>query len=146
MHGRMMKLATQIVAMTIAFAAALFVPAGAIRWPAALFTISFSMFYLTFRENTYLSPGVRGQWERGHTVISTGPYAHVRHPMYQAFVLYAVGTALLLGSWPGVVSSFLLSIAVGYRAVREERVLREERDGYEAYMQRVKWRFVPRVW
>jgi protein-S-isoprenylcysteine O-methyltransferase Ste14 len=63
---------------------------------------SFYLFYRTFRENSYLSPAVRSQAERAQTVVSTGPYRFVRHPMYAAFIPFALGTALLLGSWYGL--------------------------------------------
>jgi protein-S-isoprenylcysteine O-methyltransferase Ste14 len=63
---------------------------------------SFALFFLTFRENPYLSPAVRVQTDRGQTVVSTGPYHYVRHPMYGAVIPYAVGTTLLLRSWYGL--------------------------------------------
>ena len=69
---------------------------------AVLFIASFFLFFITFRENTFLSPAVRVQTDRAQTVVSTGPYRYVRHPMYAAFVVFAVGSALLLGSWYGV--------------------------------------------
>ena len=53
---------------------------------------SFYLFYRTFRENPYLSPVVRMQKDRGQTVVSTGPYHYVRHPMYSGFVLFVLGT------------------------------------------------------
>lgn len=107
---------------------------------------SFYLFYLTFRENAYLSPAVRVQTERGQTVVSTGPYRYVRHPMYAAFVLFTLGTALLLGSWYGVLGGLLLIGMVARRAVLEERVLREELEGYSAYMTRVRYRCIPYLW
>src|SRR5712691_500341 len=67
-----------------------------------LLLCSFYIFYRTFRENSYLSPVVRIQEDRGQTVISTGPYQYVRHPMYSAFLFFIPGTALLLGSWYGL--------------------------------------------
>src|SRR5262249_17334639 len=60
---------------------------------------AFVLLFLTFRENTFLSPVVRIQDERGHRVVSTGPYHFVRHPMYAAIVVFVIGTSLLLGSW-----------------------------------------------
>ena len=69
---------------------------------AVLLLCSFYLFFLTFRENPYLSPAVRVQTERGQTVISTGPYRYVRHPMYGTVILFIVGTTLLLGSWYGL--------------------------------------------
>jgi protein-S-isoprenylcysteine O-methyltransferase Ste14 len=111
-----------------------------------LLLISCYVFYLTFRENPYLSPAVRIQKERGQTVVSTGPYRHVRHPMYAGFSLYLVGTALMLGSWLGVASGLLLIAAVARRAVLEERTLQQKLPGYGEYMMRVRYRLIPEVW
>jgi protein-S-isoprenylcysteine O-methyltransferase Ste14 len=107
---------------------------------------SFALFYLTFRENTYLSPAVRIQKDRGQAVVSTGPYRYVRHPMYAAFIPFVVGTALLLGSWYGLLGGLLLVGMVAWRAVQEERVLREGLEGYGAYMARVRYRLIPYLW
>ena len=108
---------------------------------------SFYLFYLTFRENPYLSPMVRIQTDRGHAVVSTGPYHYVRHPMYSGAVLWTVGTALLLGSWYGLLFGLvLLDGLVAVRAVLEERTLRAELPGYDAYMAQVKYRLIPHVW
>ena len=69
---------------------------------AIVLLCSYYIFYLTCRENPYLSGVVRIQEDRGQTVVSTGPYHRVRHPMYAGGFLYFLGTALLLGSWCGV--------------------------------------------
>jgi protein-S-isoprenylcysteine O-methyltransferase Ste14 len=66
--------------------------------------------------------------------------------MYAGFVLFALGTALLLGSWYGVLGALLLIGMVARRAVLEERMLREELEGYRAYMTRVRYRLVPHLW
>jgi Putative protein-S-isoprenylcysteine methyltransferase len=79
-------------------------------------------------------------------VVSTGLYRYVRHPMYSGFILFALGTALLLGSWYGLLGGLILIGMVAWRAVQEERVLREELDGYSVYMRRVRYRFIPHVW
>jgi protein-S-isoprenylcysteine O-methyltransferase Ste14 len=107
---------------------------------------SFYIFFLTFRENSYLSPAVRVQTERGQTVVSTGPYRYVRHPMYAGFILFALGTALLLGSAWGLLGALLLIGMVAWRAVHEEQVLEAELKGYREYKQQVRYRFVPHVW
>lgn len=130
--------------------------AGRFRWSrvppwlqglgAFLLGASFYVFFLTFRENAFLSPAVRIQTDRAHAVVSTGPYRSVRHPMYAGFVLYAVGTPLLLGSWWGLAGAALLVGIVARRAVLEERVLRARLAGYDAYMERVRYRFLPGVW
>jgi protein-S-isoprenylcysteine O-methyltransferase Ste14 len=107
---------------------------------------SFYVFYLTFRENAYLSLSVRIQEDRGQTVVSTGPYRYVRHPMYTGMLLFFLGSALLLGSWIGVLLGLLLEGTLAERAVREERVLRKGLKGYDAYMAQVRWRLIPHVW
>jgi protein-S-isoprenylcysteine O-methyltransferase Ste14 len=113
---------------------------------ALLLLASFWIFFLTFRENAFLSPAVRIQTERAHRVVRSGPYGHVRHPMYAGFILFAAGTALLLGSWYGALGALVLIAIIARRAVLEERVLRERLEGYGAYMKEVRYRFVPGVW
>jgi protein-S-isoprenylcysteine O-methyltransferase Ste14 len=107
---------------------------------------SFYLFFLTFRENSFLSPAVRIQKERRHTVVSTGPYRYVRHPMYSAFIIFMVGTTLLLGSWYGILLGLILVVGVALRAVQEERTLRAELPGYDVYMSQVKYRLIPYIW
>lgn len=113
---------------------------------AVILLYSFYLLFLVFRENSYLSPVVRVQKERAQTVISTGPYHYVRHPMYSAIVIFVVGTALLLGSWYGLLSGLILVVILAWRAVLEERTLRKELPGYAAYMAQVKYRLIPYVW
>jgi protein-S-isoprenylcysteine O-methyltransferase Ste14 len=108
--------------------------------------VSYYIFYLTFRENPYLSPAVRIQAERAQRVVSTGPYRYVRHPMYAGFLVYTVGTALLLASGYGLLGGLVLIALVAWRAVREERVLRAELPGYAEYMSEVRYRLIPYVW
>lgn len=107
---------------------------------------SFWLFFLTFRENSYLSPVVRIQDDRGQTVISTGPYHFVRHPMYSAILVFIIGTSLLPGSGYGLLVGSLGIAVLARRAVLEERVLTKELPGYRAYQARVKYRFLPYIW
>src|SRR5713226_4683247 len=107
---------------------------------------SFYLFFLTFRENSYLSPMVRIQKDRGQTVVSTGPYRYVRHPMYAAALLFLLGTALLLGSWYGLLMVLIFAGMIAGRAVLEERTLQHELQGYDTYMAQVKYRLIPHVW
>ena len=113
---------------------------------AVLLLCSFYLFFLTFRENAYLSPAVRVQTERGQTVVSTGPYRYVRHPMYAAAIIFLVGTTLLLGSWFGLFLALILVVGLALRAVQEERMLRAELPGYDGYTTQVKYRLIPRIW
>jgi protein-S-isoprenylcysteine O-methyltransferase Ste14 len=106
----------------------------------------FYLAFLTFRANSYAAAAVRVQAERGHRVVSEGPYAVVRHPMYAGAIFYFLGTPLLLGSWYGlaVAPAFIALLAV--RAVMEERMLTRALDGYPAYAARVRWRLIPFIW
>jgi len=107
---------------------------------------SFAIIYLAFRANAYLTPTVRIQQERGHTVVSTGLYRYMRHPMYAGCHLFFIGMPLLLGSLWGLLLAPVLIGLFFRRAVLEERVLRRELPGYELYMARVNHRFIPYVW
>lgn len=86
-----------------------------------------------FRENSFAAPVVKLQAERAQRVISTGPYAHVRHPMYSGMVLFFTGLPLLLGSWWGLAMMpvFLALFAVRIRI--EERTLKQGLPGYTNY-------------
>lgn len=113
---------------------------------ALLVVGSFRLFFAVFRANSFLSPVVRVQEERGQTVVDTGPYAVVRHPMYAAVIPFALGTSLLLGSWWGLLPAAALMLVIAWRAVQEERTLRAELPGYVEYAARVRYRLVPGVW
>jgi protein-S-isoprenylcysteine O-methyltransferase Ste14 len=113
---------------------------------AIVLLCSFYLFFATFRENSYLSPMVRIQNDRGQMVVSTGPYHYVRHPMYVAALLFMLGTALLLGSELGLLVILIFAGLIAGRAVLEERTLQQELQGYDAYMTQVKYRLIPHVW
>jgi protein-S-isoprenylcysteine O-methyltransferase Ste14 len=102
--------------------------------------------WLTFKANTFAAPVIKIQKERGHRVVTTGPYAYVRHPMYAGALLYILGAPLLLGSWWGLAAAAGLFVLLGVRAVLEERTLKTELEGYAEYASRVRYRLVPRVW
>jgi protein-S-isoprenylcysteine O-methyltransferase Ste14 len=112
----------------------------------ALMLLSFWMMARVFRVNTFLAAAVRIQTERGHKVISTGPYALVRHPLYASMLIYLSSNALLLGSWYGLAASFVLSAALVFRTVMEDRVLRRGLEGYTEYAARVRYRLIPFIW
>jgi protein-S-isoprenylcysteine O-methyltransferase Ste14 len=113
---------------------------------AIVLLCSFYFSYATFRENSYLSPMARIQRDRGQTVVSTGPYQYVRHPLYAALLLFLLGTTLLLGSWYGLLWGLILVGMFAGRAILEECMLKEELEGYDVYMDQVKYRFIPYVW
>lgn len=113
---------------------------------ASALVVSFVLMSLVFRENSYLAATVRIQQERGQTVITTGPYHYVRHPLYAGALFMLLGTPLLLGSWYGMLLTLLFLPALLVRAVLEERTLLRELPGYGAYITQVKYRLIPYVW
>ena len=116
----------------------------ALGWAMLLLSTGFIMWVM--RENSFAAPVVKLQTERGHRVVSSGPYAFVRHPMYSGAILFMVGAALLLGSWWGVVLSPLFAVLFGIRSGIEERALLAGLPGYADYAARVRYRLVPGLW
>jgi protein-S-isoprenylcysteine O-methyltransferase Ste14 len=112
---------------------------------ALLIASSFFIMWV-FRENAFAAAVVKVQSERGHHVISSGPYAFVRHPMYAGAVLFLAGIALLLGSWWGLIMSPVFAVIFGIRTGIEEKTLTTGLPGYADYQARVRYRLVPGVW
>jgi protein-S-isoprenylcysteine O-methyltransferase Ste14 len=110
----------------------------------ALVLVGFAGILRVYRENTYTAATI--QVAAGQTVISTGPYAIVRHPMYASAMLYLVGTPLALGSYRGLLVLVGMVPVLIWRLLDEERLLARERTGYREYQQRVRFRLVPHVW
>jgi len=101
-------------------------------------------FYVTFRENSYAASTVTV--ETGQPVISSGPYAAVRHPMYTAAVILYVATPLALGSWWGLVPAAVLVAVIVWRLMDEEAYLARHLSGYADYQRHVRARLVPGFW
>jgi protein-S-isoprenylcysteine O-methyltransferase Ste14 len=112
----------------------------------AMYLLSTAFIMWVFRENSFAAPVVRVQAERHHRVISSGPYAFVRHPMYSGIMLFFVGVPLLLGSWWGVAIAPVFAILFAIRARIEERALVEGLPDYADYAARVRYRLVPGLW
>jgi len=117
-------------------------------WPMGLilFVPGTVLFAWSMGVNPFFEKTVRIQSERGHRVIDTGPYAFVRHPGYLGFIGWCLSAPLLLGSWWAFVPAVLTVVGLVVRTVLEDRTLREELEGYEAYSNRVRNRLLPRVW
>lgn len=97
--------------------------------------------------NRFFSSVIRIQSDRGQVVISTGPYAVIRHPGYLAGIVVMVSSGIALDSW---LATVLLAVpTVPFlcgRVIREDRLLHAELPGYNAYAEKVRWRLVPGVW
>src|SRR5215471_3506743 len=150
---------TQKVIMTLAmfsFAAAIAVPAIDHRFgwsdvPTAIvifdnfiIAAAYVLFYLVFRENTYGASTI--QIAEGQTVISTGPYAIIRHPMYSGALLLMLGIPLALGSWWGLLMLVPAVAGILWRLVDEERFLAKNLAGYADYTNEVQYRLIPFIW
>lgn len=96
--------------------------------------------------NRYFSATVRIQKDRGHTVVSSGPYGFVRHPGYLAWCISAPAIPLMLGSLWALVPALLGVCVLLMRTYLEDQTLREELHGYQDYARRVRYRLVPGLW
>jgi protein-S-isoprenylcysteine O-methyltransferase Ste14 len=101
---------------------------------------------LVFRENAFAAPVVKHQVEREHKVVDTGVYSIVRHPMYLGIFIFNVGIALWLESYAGALLAVVPIAVLAVRIVFEERFLRRNLPGYEAYAEKVRYRLMPYVW
>lgn len=143
-------------AASIGFAAILIVPALDHRWhwsavpPYAviagnvLIVLGWTIILFVFRENTFTSATIEVVADQ--RVVSTGPYAVVRHPMYSGSLLYFLGIPIALGSWWGLLVGILMMPVFVFRLFDEEKLLARNLPGYSEYMDRVKYRLVPFVW
>lgn len=102
--------------------------------------------YAAMAVNAYLTTTVRIQEERGHQVVSAGPYRYMRHPMYVGLICMSLGAPLLLGSWWAFLIGVGATVAAIWRTSREDQTLQAELPGYAAYAQRVPYRLLPGVW
>jgi len=106
--------------------------------------LSFLFIFWVVRVNSFAASNIRV--EKDQTVIDTGPYAHVRHPMYAGAIWLFVGMPLALGSWwsLGLIVPFMPVLL--WRLLDEEKILQRDLPGYTDYMRRVRFRLVPSVW
>jgi protein-S-isoprenylcysteine O-methyltransferase Ste14 len=109
-----------------------------------LVAIGFYFVFLVYKENTFTSATI--EVVENQKVISTGPYALVRHPMYASALLYLVGTPLALGSYWGLLPLLFVTSFLIWRLFDEEKFLAENLSGYTKYQRLVPHRLVPYIW
>jgi protein-S-isoprenylcysteine O-methyltransferase Ste14 len=109
-----------------------------------LVAVGFALIVRVYRENTFSSATI--EVIKGQQVISTGPYAIVRHPMYASAFLYLSGTPLALGSYWGLLPIAAMMPFLIWRLLDEERLLAAELPGYSDYQKKVRFRLVPGIW
>ena len=111
---------------------------------AVLFLVAYALYGEVLRENAYLSRTVKV--EQGQTVVDTGLYGIVRHPMYAVTILLFLMIPLILGSWFALIPFAFYPVIIVIRLKDEEELLTRELDGYEAYKQKVRYRLIPFIW
>jgi len=98
------------------------------------------------RENTYLSQVVKIDKERGHQVITTGPYALVRHPMYTVMIVLLFAVPIALGSKFALILAIFLTLLLIVRTYFEDCTLYKELEGYPEYAKQTPYRLIPKLW
>lgn len=111
-----------------------------------LLTGGFALSTWVYAVNKFAEPSVRIQSDRGQTVVDTGPYAIVRHPLYLFSTFLMVGLALALGSYWALAPVAVGFVVIVVRTVLEDRMLQDELEGYKDYATRVRYRLIPGVW
>lgn len=119
-------------------------PAGAVQLATVLFLAAYLVYAEVLRENTYLSRTIEVQ--KDQKVIDTGLYGVVRHPMYGATILLFLAMPAVLGSGVALIIFLAYPLIIAKRIRNEEQVLLRDLHGYDAYMQKVKYRVIPFVW
>lgn len=144
------------VLASISFIALIVVPAidHRLAWSAVpprvvaagdiLIALGFFIVFLVFKANTYTSGIIEVAPDQ--TIITTGPYALVRHPMYIGAIIMLVGIPLALGSWWGLLAVVPITAVVIWRLLDEERFLAKNLPGYSDYRNKVRYRLVPLIW
>lgn len=119
-------------------------PSWVVTTASALFLVAYALYAEVMRENAYLSRTIKV--EDGQTVVDTGLYGIVRHPMYAVTILLFLMIPLVLGSWYALIAFAFYPAIIIVRLKDEEELLTRELSGYAEYKQRVKYRIIPFIW
>ena len=109
-----------------------------------LMVLSFIVYYVVFRVNSFAGSSI--QTFEDQKVISSGPYAIVRHPKYVGDLFLLIGTPLSLGSWWALLFLMLAIPGLVWRILDEERLLKRDLPGYIEYTKKVRYRLIPYIW
>jgi protein-S-isoprenylcysteine O-methyltransferase Ste14 len=120
------------------------VPVGVVAAASLVFVASYILYAEVLRENAYLSRTIKV--EEGQTVVDTGLYGIVRHPMYMATIFLFLSMPLILGSWYAFLIFLAYPAVIVVRLKDEEELLTKELAGYEDYKRKVKYRLIPFIW
>lgn len=121
-------------------------PAGMQAAALVLCAFGYALVAWATASNPFFSQIVRVQTERGHTVVSAGPYRYLRHPAYLGAIVFELAVCILLASWWALAISSISVVLLVLRTALEDRTLRAELPGYADYARRVRYRLVPALW
>lgn len=124
-------------------------PAFAVGWhltAIGVFVAGCALLYWAMTVNRFFSTAVRIQFERGHTVCSSGPYQYIRHPGYLGTILYTLASPILLGSLWAMIPAALAAGLFVARTWLEDNTLRRKLPDYKHYTTRVRYRLLPGLW
>jgi len=119
-------------------------PMGVSIGAAVLFLLAYALYAEVLRENTYLSRTITVQ--QGQTVIDTGLYGIVRHPMYSVTLVLFLSMPIVLGSWYALIVFAVYPLLMVIRIQNEEKLLEKELHGYTEYKKKVRYRLIPFLW
>jgi protein-S-isoprenylcysteine O-methyltransferase Ste14 len=108
--------------------------------------LGYALFEWATASNKFFSQIVRIQSERGHVVVSGGPYQYVRHPAYCGAIFFELAVPILLASWETFITGVLGAVLLILRTALEDKTLQAELAGYAAYARQVRYRLLPGVW
>lgn len=145
-----------VLVMTFAAPVVAGLDVGRFRWSSVplpyagvgsvFFIASIAFVQWAMLTNPHFEPTVRIQKERGHKVITGGPYRYIRHPGYAGAIVLNAATPLIIGSLAALIPTGIIILALIIRTALEDRMLRRELDGYAEYAKRVRYRLCPGVW
>ena len=120
------------------------IPTWVVITASVAFLVAYALYAEVMRENAYLSRTIKV--EEGQSVVDTGMYGIVRHPMYAVTILLFLMIPLVLGSWYGLIAFAFYPAVIVVRLKDEEELLTKELPGYGEYKQKVKYRIIPFIW
>jgi protein-S-isoprenylcysteine O-methyltransferase Ste14 len=120
------------------------VPLAFVMLGDALVAFGFLAVFIVYKENTFTSATIEVAPDQ--RVVSTGPYALVRHPMYSGALVMLLATPLALGSWWGLLMFIAMFLVIVLRLLNEEKFLQRSLPGYTEYCERVRFRLIPYIW
>jgi len=120
------------------------VPFSVVMAGDVLVALGYLIIFIALRENPFAAATI--EVTPDHKVISTGPYAAIRHPMYSGGIVILLGTPLALGSWWGLLIFIPMIFIMAWRLLDEEEFLSQGLSGYKEYCQKVRYRLVPFIW